>query len=39
MRLARARRKLRAAIEQQGGAGERRGDELLPGVTAAKEKA
>jgi RNA polymerase sigma-70 factor (ECF subfamily) len=39
MRLARARRKLRAAIEQQGGAGERRGDELRPGVTAAKEKA
>jgi RNA polymerase sigma-70 factor (ECF subfamily) len=38
MRLARARRKLRAAIERGGQAPRRRPDERRPGVAAAKEK-
>jgi RNA polymerase sigma-70 factor (ECF subfamily) len=38
MRLARARRKLRAAVETERHEGKRRADELRPGVAAAKEK-
>jgi len=38
MRLARARHKLRAAMERSGDARNRHGDELRPGVAAAKEK-
>jgi RNA polymerase sigma factor (sigma-70 family) len=38
MRLARARRKLRAAIEPSGRAGKRQVDQCRPGVAAAKER-
>lgn len=38
MRLARARRKLRAAIERGGRPAKRRAEERRPGVAAAKEK-